>query len=81
MLTKLSVVAMVSLAFGVVGIVACALCKDVDHKMTNKVSNKISAYCPVHAHRPMASRSKFILKTLSSLKRTSTTDFDMEDRR
>jgi hypothetical protein len=79
MLTKLSVVAMVSLAFGVVGIVACALCKDVDHKMTNKVSNMISAYCPVHAHRPMTSRSKFILKTLSSLKRTSTTDFDVED--
>jgi hypothetical protein len=30
-------VAYTSIGFGVVGIVACALCKDVDDKMTNKV--------------------------------------------
>ena len=30
-------VAYTSLAFGVVGIIACACCKDVDSKMTNKV--------------------------------------------
>ncbi|ETN41763.1 uncharacterized protein HMPREF1541_03700 [Cyphellophora europaea CBS 101466] len=30
-------VAMVSLAFGIVGLVACALCKDVDAKMNNKI--------------------------------------------
>lgn len=29
------VVAMVSMAFGIVGLIACACCKDVDHKMTN----------------------------------------------
>ena len=28
---------MVSLAFGIVGLVACALCKDVDAKMNNKI--------------------------------------------
>ena len=28
---------MVSLAFGIVGIIACALCKDVDSKMNNKI--------------------------------------------
>lgn len=33
----LSVVAMVSMAFGIVGIIACLCCKDVDYKMTNKV--------------------------------------------
>lgn len=31
------VVAMVSMAFGIVGIIACLCCKDVDHKMTNKI--------------------------------------------
>ncbi|KAL2014360.1 hypothetical protein VTN00DRAFT_1885 [Thermoascus crustaceus] len=31
------VVAMVSMAFGIFGIIACACCKDVDHKMTNKI--------------------------------------------
>lgn len=28
---------MVSMAFGIVGIIACLCCKDVDYKMTNKV--------------------------------------------
>lgn len=32
-----SLVAMVSLAFGILGIIACALCKDVDSKMNNKI--------------------------------------------
>jgi hypothetical protein len=32
-----SVVAMVSMAFGIVGLGACLCCKDVDSKMTNKV--------------------------------------------
>lgn len=36
-LMTLSVVAMVSMAFGIVGIIACLCCKDVDYKMTNKV--------------------------------------------
>ncbi|PLN84044.1 MFS general substrate transporter [Aspergillus taichungensis] len=30
-------VAMVSMAFGIVGIFACLCCKDVDHKMTNQI--------------------------------------------
>jgi len=30
-------VALVSMAFGIVGIIACACCKDVDKKMNNKV--------------------------------------------
>ena len=30
-------VAYASLAFGIVGIIACACCKDVDHKMNNKI--------------------------------------------
>ena len=30
-------VAFASLAFGIVGIIACACCKDVDHKMNNKI--------------------------------------------
>jgi hypothetical protein len=34
-----SVVAMVSMAFGILGLAACLCCKDVDSKMTNKVSN------------------------------------------
>lgn len=29
---------MVSMAFGIVGIIACLCCKDVEHKMTNTVS-------------------------------------------
>jgi formate/nitrite transporter FocA (FNT family) len=33
-----SVVAMVSMAFGILGLAACLCCKDVDSKMTNKVS-------------------------------------------
>lgn len=33
-----SVVAMVSMAFGIVGIIACLCCKNVDYKMNNKVS-------------------------------------------
>ena len=33
-----SVVAMVSMAFGILGIAACLYCKDVDDKMNNKVS-------------------------------------------
>lgn len=32
-----SVVAMVSMAFGILGLAACLFCKDVDSKMTNKV--------------------------------------------
>lgn len=32
-----SVVAMVSMAFGILGLGACLCCKDVDAKMTNKV--------------------------------------------
>jgi hypothetical protein len=32
-----SLVALVSMAFGIVGIIACACCKDVDKKMNNKV--------------------------------------------
>lgn len=35
--TGLRVTALSSLAFGVVGIVACALCKDIQPKMTNKI--------------------------------------------
>ncbi|KAL4796245.1 MFS general substrate transporter [Aspergillus venezuelensis] len=31
------VVAMVSMAFGIVGLIACLCCKDVDSKMTNKI--------------------------------------------
>ncbi|KAK1139427.1 peroxiredoxin prx5 [Aspergillus melleus] len=31
------VVAMVSMAFGIVGIIACLCCKDVEHKMTNTI--------------------------------------------
>ncbi|CAK4033716.1 Major facilitator superfamily domain, general substrate transporter [Lecanosticta acicola] len=31
------VVAMVSMAFGIVGLIACACCKDVDHKMNNQI--------------------------------------------
>lgn len=31
------VVVMVSMAFGIVGLIACACCKDVDHKMTNQI--------------------------------------------
>ena len=34
----LRVTALSSLAFGVVGIIACALCLDVDHKMDNKIN-------------------------------------------
>lgn len=34
----ISVVAMVSMAFGIVGIIACLCCKNVDYKMNNKVS-------------------------------------------
>jgi hypothetical protein len=30
-------VAYASLAFGIIGIIACACCKDVDHKMNNKI--------------------------------------------
>ena len=33
-----SVVAMVSMAFGILGLAACLCCKDVDYKMTSKVS-------------------------------------------
>ena len=36
-----SVVAMVSMAFGILGLAACLCCKDVDSKMTNKVSDVI----------------------------------------
>ena len=32
-----SMVAMTSLAFGIVGLIACACCKDVDKKMNEKV--------------------------------------------
>jgi hypothetical protein len=32
-----SVVALVSMAFGIIGIIACACCKDVDKKMNSKV--------------------------------------------
>jgi hypothetical protein len=38
MLTSNSMVCMTSLAFGIVGLICCALCKDVDRKMNNKVS-------------------------------------------
>lgn len=31
------VVAMVSMAFGIVGLIACACCKDVDHRMNNQI--------------------------------------------
>lgn len=32
-----SVVAMVSMAFGIIGLIACACCKDVDHRMNNQI--------------------------------------------
>ncbi|KAL4938766.1 hypothetical protein BDV06DRAFT_231538 [Aspergillus oleicola] len=35
--SRYSVVAMVSMAFGIVGLGACLCCKDVDSKMTNKI--------------------------------------------
>lgn len=35
-----SKVAMVSMAFGILGLGACLCCKDVDPKMTNKASIK-----------------------------------------
>jgi len=41
--TGLRVTALSSLAFGMVGIIACALCKDIDPKMTNKVSMSLPA--------------------------------------
>lgn len=28
---------MVSMAFGIIGLIACACCKDVDHKMNNQI--------------------------------------------
>lgn len=31
---------MVSMAFGIVGIIACLCCKDVEHKMTNTVCSR-----------------------------------------
>ena len=31
------VVAMTSMAFGIVGLIACACCKDVDHRMNNQI--------------------------------------------
>lgn len=40
-----SVVAMVSMAFGIVGIIACLCCKDVDYKMTNKVCVHLPRRC------------------------------------
>lgn len=36
------VVSLASMAFGIVGIIACLCCKDVDSKMTNKV-------CVIHS--------------------------------
>jgi|TARA_R110002003_G_scaffold30_5_gene1849 hypothetical protein len=36
-LIYLRLVAFASLAFGIVGIIACLCCKDVDKKMNNKV--------------------------------------------
>ncbi|TKA26328.1 hypothetical protein B0A50_05107 [Salinomyces thailandicus] len=31
------IVAMTSMAFGIVGLIACACCKDVDHKMDQQI--------------------------------------------
>lgn len=36
---------MVSMAFGIVGIIACLCCKDVDYKMTNKVCVPLPRRC------------------------------------
>lgn len=73
-----SIVAMVSFAFGVVGIIACALCKDVDHKMTNKVSSETSATASYLLLTGLRSRSKFISKTLNSGRRINFTDISAE---
>jgi hypothetical protein len=35
---------MVSMAFGIFGLAACLCCKDVDSKMTNKVSTDLSLF-------------------------------------
>ena len=45
-------VAYASLAFGIIGIIACACCKDVDHKMNNKIEVYLE-------NTDMASRNKY----------------------
>jgi hypothetical protein len=37
LITASSLVALVSMAFGIIGIIACACCKDVESKMNNTV--------------------------------------------
>ncbi|EME47819.1 hypothetical protein DOTSEDRAFT_167204 [Dothistroma septosporum NZE10] len=46
------VVTMVSMAFGVVGLIACACCKDVDHKMTNRIEVHLENDRLADRHKP-----------------------------
>jgi hypothetical protein len=75
---EFSIVAMVSLAFGIVGIIACALCKDVDSKMTNKVPTIPSPSSLHHRsnHIPLPYRSKYTSRTPLSPTETNTTKDD-----
>lgn len=70
-----SVVAMVSMAFGIVGLIACICCKDVDHKMTNKVRTIFRYWVCFDCNANLwhfVHRLKFISKTLLLPKGTST---------
>ena len=69
-----SVVAMVSMAFGIVGLIACLCCKDVDYKMTNKVCD-MSIDTSLREAEMKANdllRSKFTSRTLLSPTETRT---------
>jgi hypothetical protein len=51
-LTYTRMIAYVSLAFGIIGILASAACVDVDHKMANKIEVYLE-------NTEMASRNKY----------------------